>query len=35
MIIYALTGMITENISLKGYKDWPRILNLMNDNNYT
>lgn len=34
LIIYALTGMVTENISLAGFRDWNKISRLMEDEHY-
>ena len=34
LIIYALTGMVTENISLSGFRDWKKITELMSDSHY-
>lgn len=34
MIIYALTGLITENIRLEGFKDWSRLEEFMSNLHY-
>ena len=35
LVIYALTGMITENIPLNDFKDWKKIQKYMSNECYT
>ena len=35
LMIYALTGMITENIPLNDFKDWKKIQKYMSNECYT